>query len=553
MIWNDTRQLFDVLKHQWKIEDKLTKDTCAALYPAKSARINTLQRKVCQRVMNVFLFMDGIHWDGKKWEQRRIFKHEEVLEDYLRCMLGNVAIVELFGQNCAHADIVKDVSTAMSGLRMSFQQVDNSKKCEHIHYNDLRVGSKLVGLTMAKWMQELRTEGSISTERGSAKGGVCPGSKGQQGTRRTDASQASVPVAGVLKREDQEQLKTFINKAKDLKEQDTKDLLQEVLEQGGELQAIENILDKVKDGQWQRENKTTKNSRSKTPHENAHSPGETQATSSSSGSSSTTTSTSPGTSATGNTAKGKDKDRAGGSSEDTKTQNPAGAAGSQGTGKAASQAPSQPPGSQPAGAPVGRTDTTAAGGAGQGPGPGQQPPPPAPPPSQIPAQASPSGTRVGGEPCAGVAAGGGRARSSSSSPSSSSSSASEPGCTGTGNKGDALGIDLDLGKYRRGLEGSYGPGIKPESPVGDSKPAIDDSIPPIFTAKDIFLSSPVLMFFASVTSLILLFFLGKVSILTQHTTHKYNRVQNGRTTVSGHIPHPASPWPHVPTTNNRET
>ncbi|KJP88322.1 hypothetical protein AK88_01938 [Plasmodium fragile] len=210
--------------------------------------------------MNVFLFMDRIDWVGEKWAQSRIFKHEQVLEDYLRCMLGNVAIVEHFGKHCMHIEIVKAVSTAMSMWRESFQDVDNSKKCEHINYNDLKVGSKLVGLTMAKWMEELRDAGRISPGTASATGGVCRGSKGKTGERRADSGQGSVPVAGVLNSQDQEELKTFINKGKDLTEQDRKDLLKEVFEQGGGLQGIENILDKVKEGEWPRDNKRTKNS-----------------------------------------------------------------------------------------------------------------------------------------------------------------------------------------------------------------------------------------------------------------------------------------------------
>ncbi|KJP85317.1 hypothetical protein AK88_05050 [Plasmodium fragile] len=316
MIWTDTRQLFEVLRARWKKEDKLTKETCEAIYPRKSVGITTIKRIVCQRVMKVFLFMDRIDWVGENWAQSRIFKNEQVLEDYLRCMLGNVAIVEHFGKHCMHIEIVKAVSTAMSTLREALLHVDTSKKCEQINYNDLRVGSKLVGLTMAKWMDELRTEGGISPGKASATGGVCPGSPGQQGTRRADSGQGSVTVAGVLKREDQDQVKTFINKGKELIEQDRKALLNEVLEKGGDIKAIEKILDKVKDGKWQRDNTTTTNSRSKSPQNNGHSPGEQQATSSS------TTSQAPGMSATGNTGTAGGPAKPAGASKPAVTETP---------------------------------------------------------------------------------------------------------------------------------------------------------------------------------------------------------------------------------------
>ncbi|KJP86100.1 hypothetical protein AK88_04291 [Plasmodium fragile] len=77
------------------------------------------------------------------------------------------------------------------------------------------------------------------------------------------------------------------------------------------------------------------------------------------------------------------------------------------------------------------------------------------------------------------------------------------------NRHDTPRLDLNFGRYTVGVGGSYGPYGKPVTPVGKSTNAFDDTIPPIFTATDIFLSTPVLIFFAFVTSLILLFFLGK--------------------------------------------
>ncbi|KJP85013.1 hypothetical protein AK88_05355 [Plasmodium fragile] len=55
----------------------------------------------------------------------------------------------------------------------------------------------------------------------------------------------------------------------------------------------------------------------------------------------------------------------------------------------------------------------------------------------------------------------------------------------------------------------------------------DNTVPPIFTAKDIFLSTPVLIFFAFVTSLILLFFLGKYfAYLGKQRRRKFRTVRD---------------------------
>ncbi|KJP84751.1 hypothetical protein AK88_05617 [Plasmodium fragile] len=99
-------------------------------------------------------------------------------------------------------------------------------------------------------------------------------------------------------------------------------------------------------------------------------------------------------------------------------------------------------------------------------------------------------------------------------------------------------IDFNLPKSGRNeLHGHYGsahtPSIKDiTSATGTDDPNKRDDgiIPPIFTAKDIFLSSPVLIFFASVTSFILLFFLGK------YFAHLAKRRRTYRTVR--HVPSP---------------
>ncbi|KJP84779.1 hypothetical protein AK88_05590 [Plasmodium fragile] len=149
--------------------------------------------------------------------------------------------------------------------------------------------------------------------------------------------------------------------------------------------------------------------------------------------------------------------------------------------------------------------------------------------------------------------------------------ASPPSTTnheGTGsnktNGGNDFGLGTDPPKPEGELGGNYGPRpAQVPHPIGPNKGPSNDGgpTPPDLTDTVLTATTPILFFVTFVTVALLGYSLWKVSTATRHShnnaqhtsTHKYNRVQNGRTTVSGHIPHPASPWPHVPTTNKRET
>ncbi|KJP88233.1 hypothetical protein AK88_02180 [Plasmodium fragile] len=159
--------------------------------------------------------------------------------------------------------------------------------------------------------------------------------------------------------------------------------------------------------------------------------------------------------------------------------------------------------------------------------------PPKPKPNPDPDQAGSSGSAEGGTgndqtsvssggsaPSPPAGAGGGGTCSKSGSP--------------TINRDDKPGLDLNFGIYSVGVGGSYGPYGKPESPVGTTDAPDGDFTTPVITAKDIFLSSPVLMFFESVTSLILPFFLGKASTLGTSSTNGTSQygITDASTTVS---------------------
>ncbi|KJP84881.1 hypothetical protein AK88_05487 [Plasmodium fragile] len=138
--------------------------------------------------------------------------------------------------------------------------------------------------------------------------------------------------------------------------------------------------------------------------------------------------------------------------------------------------------------------------------------PPKPKPNPNPDQSGCSGSAEGGTGNDQTAASSGGSAPSPPAAAGGGGTSSTSGSS-TINRHDTPRLDLNFGRYTVGVGGSYGPYGKPVTPVGKSTNEFDDNIPPIFTAKDIFLSSPILIFVACVTSLILLFFLGKASTI----------------------------------------
>ncbi|KJP84960.1 hypothetical protein AK88_05399 [Plasmodium fragile] len=220
-IWTDIKALFEVLATSIKTRDTVTTSVCEAAFPTWIWSKNAAEFTVCRRIVNIFLFMDSRHKSGGQWTTQRIFTEEAQFEDYVRCMLGNIAMAELFKTNCSARDIIDKVSTHMDTFRHSFGHADGSKLCKDMGYETLMVGSKFVAATMARWIQTWRLKFG---------GGKVAG-KGPTTCNKdkTDPqARSNVPAVRMFQKEDNLVITELVKAGKDLDMEKKKQLVEEL-------------------------------------------------------------------------------------------------------------------------------------------------------------------------------------------------------------------------------------------------------------------------------------------------------------------------------------
>ncbi|KJP85783.1 hypothetical protein AK88_04599 [Plasmodium fragile] len=167
-VWSDIEKIFTTLTNQLGEINAYNTAICEQAFPASTHKSQAI-RVVCRRMVNIFLFMDGLDRAGKNsWVKREDRMDEWTFERYIRCMMGNVALIELFWNNCAQKAMVETVSMYMHPWREATNYNDNSRWCNDLDYNTLVVGTKYVGLTMAEWIRSWKHEnqkGRVGTNK----------------------------------------------------------------------------------------------------------------------------------------------------------------------------------------------------------------------------------------------------------------------------------------------------------------------------------------------------------------------------------------------------
>ncbi|KJP84691.1 hypothetical protein AK88_05677, partial [Plasmodium fragile] len=248
-LWIDIHTLFQVLAKGIDSTNPFSEAVCEPDNPAWTLRSHAAEFKVCQRIVNIFLFMDGLHYvNNGDWQQRYIFNNEQRLEEYLRCMLGHVALLQLYGDNCDHIELVRTVSNSMDPFREAFRHADISKTCANMNYRNIQIGTKLIGLTMARWMEQLkgtRHVGSITSDKPVQICNQGQGTNTKEATADGVRQNGHMPIVEMMEDGTTDVVKKLIKKGKDMTDEVKKRLIETVKDSTNPEKTMEDILDTV--------------------------------------------------------------------------------------------------------------------------------------------------------------------------------------------------------------------------------------------------------------------------------------------------------------------
>ncbi|KJP84999.1 hypothetical protein AK88_05369 [Plasmodium fragile] len=364
-IWTDMKSMFSELGAY--LNEKRYDITIQTICTNKELRPaylgDNLSRLLCMEVGKIFYYMEGLNKKGTA--QSTTNEGDRELWNYVRCMIGTVALIKLYGKQCKIKEITEHVSTFMRPLEEALRVGTNRDNCDWVNFEQLKIGTRFLGQVMDEWVTEWRTRQHRITAGNQAP--VCTRNRGKEGTDDAGQQAKEGNSIDILDTNNLATATEWMDKREYMKKSDVKELIKK---EGGSKNSTEgkNILNTEID-KWQEERKNGPDkatARADMPAEAGGGPNGVQATLPPT----TSTSQAPGMSATGNTGTASGAIDPATEATEPAEKLPPGEPPGSGAAKPVAPKPAAPGGSGAVGH-----------GPGQGPGPGQQPP--VSPPSSV--------------------------------------------------------------------------------------------------------------------------------------------------------------------------
>ncbi|KJP85744.1 hypothetical protein AK88_04614 [Plasmodium fragile] len=243
-VWQDIERIFKVLSSNLMKPNDYNTAICQQAFPASITHYQA-KRAVCRQMVNIFLFMDGIHRENMQWNVRSTQGHNGTFEKYVRCIMGNVALIELFWNNCEKKEMLETVSMYMHAWRQATEYNDNSGWCNALDYNTLVVGTKYVGLTMAEWIRSWKHEnqkGRVGTHRSV---GACAGLKAGGTTSNNASSEPKTPIVRIFHEGEADNVHKAVEQGQTFTPNERHTLLARLKKEGARADGFKSVVENV--------------------------------------------------------------------------------------------------------------------------------------------------------------------------------------------------------------------------------------------------------------------------------------------------------------------
>ncbi|KJP84902.1 hypothetical protein AK88_05463 [Plasmodium fragile] len=153
-IWTDIKRMFWELRTYVHVKKYDTMIQTMCDHKSYNADyLKDIRNKVlCMEVGKIFYYMEGLNKKGTA--QSSTDPGERKLWNYLRCIIGTWTLMSLHGKQCKIKEITTHVSSIMNMMEASLELGHNREKCAWVTFEQLKIGTRLMGAAMDEWITE---------------------------------------------------------------------------------------------------------------------------------------------------------------------------------------------------------------------------------------------------------------------------------------------------------------------------------------------------------------------------------------------------------------
>ncbi|ANQ05791.1 SICA-like antigen [Plasmodium coatneyi] len=171
-------------------------------------------KALCKILIRIFYWIGGLRQvgdKGKGWIWGRTvltIPAEKKLQDYLRCIVGKIVIVRMFGTHCRLNEVTPIVKQAIGENVEKKGIQDEHEKCENIDFKSLSIGGKIFWEEIEKSIEQDEEKGKTITEI--IEQGKCEGKNVTERTEDSNTKGKWKSTAELLGLNDEDELKALI-------------------------------------------------------------------------------------------------------------------------------------------------------------------------------------------------------------------------------------------------------------------------------------------------------------------------------------------------------
>ncbi|ANQ10323.1 SICA antigen [Plasmodium coatneyi] len=149
-IWNGMKQMWDELINILRTTgaDGMKELCDDKVGKGAGVEIRGPEKALCKAFFKIYYYMNGMPIKGMK---QTIIQETNEEGIFLRCVVGMTTLHQIFGKHHCFDKYVDYVSYAMSGLRGMKDVPDHAALCAGMNFDGMKIGTKFVGATLAKW------------------------------------------------------------------------------------------------------------------------------------------------------------------------------------------------------------------------------------------------------------------------------------------------------------------------------------------------------------------------------------------------------------------
>ncbi|ANQ06250.1 SICA antigen [Plasmodium coatneyi] len=244
-IWAGLGQMFNnLMKTLGPGEEPEIAPLCATGKKESGEEIKPWEDKdkgLCKGMLKVMLYTNGL---TQKLAIRDKVAGEDEVTTYLRCLVGNIILIALYGKHCRfdrvlpHVSKVVEDKVKVQGMKMT------DKECYNVDLEKTALGGKLIGKTIGEWVNEW-DKSKIRNYEGIMKNNDCSTEEGKNGSeQRSEQKEADNSVGG-KGNESIKELKKIMKEGKTVSHEGADEILKKI--EKGEIKDGDDLGSKVDD------------------------------------------------------------------------------------------------------------------------------------------------------------------------------------------------------------------------------------------------------------------------------------------------------------------